>query len=116
MEAHALVKVVDVVSGSLSAAQLAKDHHPDLILIDSSIPVDEAVVLIRNLKTENPETRSIVITDTTQQRRKIIQSGADHTISAFNYEARIDEILNQLVGTYPEEPENTLKRNLRLSD
>jgi len=107
IEAYPFVKVVDIVSGSLSAAQLAKKHHHDLMLIDSSIPVDDAITLVQNLKRENPETRSIVITDTTQQRRRITQSGADYTLSSYNYEYKISAILDQLNGTPKDVPENS---------
>ena len=118
IEAHSFVKVVDVVSGSLSAAQLAKEHSPDLMVIDSSIPFDDLIALVQNVKRENPGTRSIVITDTTQQRRRIIRSGADYTISSFNYEAQIGEILNQVQGMFPDgtgSSETTSKTDARAS-
>ena len=101
IEAHSYVKVVEVASGSLSAVQLAKENSPDLMVIDSSIPFDDLIALVQNVKRENPGTRSIVVTDTTQQRRRIIQSGADYTISSFNFESQIGEILNQLGAIHP---------------
>jgi len=102
IEAHASVKVTGVVSGSLSAMQHASQYQPDLVLVDSSIPFDDAVVLIRKLKTENPKTLSIAITDTTQQRRKLIQVGADYTLSSYNFETQIGEVLNQVKETLPQ--------------
>lgn len=99
---HHSVNVVGIAQGSLSAVQLANEHHPDLMLIDSSIPFDDVIALVRNVKVENPETRSIVITDTTQQRRKITQAGADYTLSSYNFETQIGEILNQVRGTLAE--------------
>lgn len=98
IESYPFVEVVGAVSGSLSAAQFASQHTPELVLIDSSIPFDEAVVLIRKLKTENPNTMTIAITDTTQQRRKMSQSGADYTVTSGHYESQIREILDQLVS------------------
>lgn len=95
IEAYPFVKVVDVASGSLSAAQLANQHYPDLMLIDSSIPFDDALALIQIIKREIPETRSIVITDTTQQRRRITRAGADYTLSSFDFDSQLGEILNQ---------------------
>lgn len=102
IEAHASVKVTGVVSGSLSAMQHASQYQPDLVLVDSSIPFDDAVVLIRKLKTENPKTLSIAITDTTQQRRKLIQVGADYTLSSYNFETQIGDVLNQVKETLPQ--------------
>jgi DNA-binding NarL/FixJ family response regulator len=100
LEVHHSVKVVGIAQGSLSAVQLAREHHPDLLLIDSSIPVDDAVALVQNIKRENPKTQSIVITDTTQQRRQVIQAGADFTLSSFDFDPQIREILNHLAGTH----------------
>lgn len=119
MEAYSFVQIVGVASGSLSAAQFAKEHAPDLMVIDSSIPFDDLIALVQNVKGENPGTRSIVITDTTQQRRRVIQSGADYTISSFNYEAQIGEILNQLEGLLPGgtgSSEATINTDPRLSN
>ena len=100
LEVHHSVKVVGIAQGSLSAVQMAKDHHPDLLLIDSAIPFDDAVALVQNIKRENAKTRSIVITDTTQQRRRVIQAGADYALSSFEFDSQIRKILNQLEGTH----------------
>ena len=99
IEAYSFVKVVEVASGSLTASQFVTQHHPDLVLIDSSVPFDDAVVLVRNLKQQNPKTKCIAITDTTQQRRRMTQSGADYTLSSYDYESQIGEILHQMNGT-----------------
>ncbi len=107
IEAYPFVKFVDVVSGSLSAVQLVKQDKPDLVLIDSSIPFDDTVALVQNMKLEHPETRSIVITDTTQQRRRISQVGADYTVSSYNFESQIGEIFNQVKRTLSQVTENS---------
>lgn len=96
LEVQHSVKVVGIAQGSLSALQMAKEHHPDLLLIDSSIPFDDAVALVQNIKLEDSKTRSIVITDTTQQRRRAIQAGADYTLSSFDFDSQIREVLKQL--------------------
>ena len=119
LEAYPFVKVVDVVTGSLSASQLAKENSPSLIVIDSSIPIDDAITLVQIVKRENTNTNSVVITDTTQQRRKVIRAGADYTISSFNYESQIGEILNQLKETGLDEmagSETNIKADPSLSD
>ena len=106
IESYSFVKVVNVASGSLSASQLANEHHPDLIVIDSAVPFDDMLVLIQTVKDENHGTKSLVITDTTQQKRKAIQAGADFTISAYDIESRIGELLNQIRNSLPPEKEN----------
>ncbi|MFN2233435.1 MAG: hypothetical protein ACK2U1_04345 [Anaerolineales bacterium] len=96
LEAHSFVKAVNVASGSLSASQLAIEHRPDLIVIDSSVPFDDMLVLIRKVKAENQGMKSLVITDTTQQKRRVVQAGADYTVSAYDFESHIGELLNQV--------------------
>lgn len=107
IEAYPFVKVVDVASGSLSAAQLANQHRPNLMLIDSSIPFDDGLALIQIIKRELPETQSIVITDTTQQRRRITRAGADYALSSFDFDSQLNEILNQLIETLSDVAENS---------
>jgi DNA-binding NarL/FixJ family response regulator len=107
IESYSFVKVVNVATGSLSASQLVNEHYPDLIVIDSSVPFDDLLVLIRKVQDENHGTKSLIITDTTQQKRKAIQAGADFTISAYDIESHIGELLDQIRITFPPEKENT---------
>ena len=105
LEKQHSVNVVGIAQGSLSALQMAREHHPDLLLIDSAIPSNDAIALIQTMKQEKPKTRSIVITDTTQQRRRFIRAGADYTLLSFNFDSQISEILNQLQGILIDEAE-----------
>ena len=105
LQAYSFVIVDDVVSGSLSALQVAKENPPDLLIIDSSISFDDAIALVKNVSAENPATQSLVITDTTQQRRRIVKSGANYTATSYNFESQIDAILHQLKETMLDEIE-----------
>jgi len=101
LEAYSFIKVIDTVGGALSASRLVTRHEPDMVLIDSSIPGDDAAALIQTLKSENRETLSIVISDTAQQRRKMSRSGADYTVSSGSYEPQLREIFD-LLREHPE--------------
>jgi DNA-binding NarL/FixJ family response regulator len=105
-EYYSFVEVVNVVTGSLSASQLANEHRPDLIVIDSSVPFDDMLVLIQKVKNENHGIKTLVITDTTQQKRKVLQAGADFNVSAYDFESHIGELLNQIRHSLPVEKEN----------
>ena len=107
IETYSFVKAVEVVSGSLAASDLANQQKPEVMLIDSSVPFDDATALVQNLKQQNLKTKSIVITDTTQQRRRIIQAGADYALLSFNYESKIGEILSQIRTTLPNAPDSS---------
>ena len=105
IEASSFVELVNVATGSLSASQLAIEQRPDLIVIDSSVPFDDMLALIRKVKAENHGMKSLVITDTTQQKRRVIQAGADYTVSAYDFESRIGELLNQVRNGLPHKKE-----------
>jgi DNA-binding NarL/FixJ family response regulator len=105
-EYYSFVEVVNVATGSLSASQLANEHRPDLIVIDSAVPFDDMLALIQTVIDENHGTKSLVITDTTQQKRKAIQAGADFTVSAYDFESRIGELLKQIRSSLVPEKEN----------
>lgn len=93
---HSSVEVVGIVHGGISAIQLAKEHTPDLLLIDASIPIDEVVAIIENVRLENAKMQCIVLADTHLQRRRAAQAGANYTLSSFNYSSKIREILADL--------------------
>lgn len=119
IESFSYVNVVDVVSGTLTASQRARQLSPHVIIIDSTIPFDDAMALVENLEQENPETKTIVITDTTQQRRRILRTGADYTLASFDYESRIGEILSQLRDLLLDTPhgtESTVNADSRLAE
>ena len=105
IESSSFVEVVNVATGSLSASQFAIEQRPDLIVIDSSVPFDDMLALIRKVKAENHGMKSLVITDTTQQKRRVIQAGADFTVSAYDFESRIGELLIQVRNSLPPQKE-----------
>jgi DNA-binding NarL/FixJ family response regulator len=107
LEAHPSVERVEVVHGSLSAMQLAEDNHPDLILIDSGIPIDETVALLNNIKSSNSDTRSVVLTDTSRQGRRITLAGADFTLPSYSFTSRIGDILDTLQVEHPDAVDRT---------
>ena len=94
LEVHPAVGSVAVANGSLSAMQLAEEYNPDMVLIDSSIPTEEALAFIKNIKRFNQQTKCIVLTDTTRQGRRITLAGADHTLPSYNFTSKIGDILN----------------------
>ena len=96
IETYPFVQVVQVASGGLSAAELAREAAPDLMIIDSSIPFDDATALVRHVKLQNPAIRLMVLTDTSQQRHKIALTGADYALTSYSYETQIGPILGRL--------------------
>ena len=102
VEEHPSVDRVEVVHGSLSAMQMAEENQPDLVLIDSGIPTEETVALLKNIKLANSTTRSIVLTDTSRQGRRITLAGADYTLLSYKFTSKIGDILDDLHAKNPD--------------
>ena len=119
LAAYSFVDKIDVVSGSITALNLANQIQPDVMLIGSSITFDEASVLVLNLKKQSPRTQLVVITDTTQKQRRISQAGADFALLSFNFESQISEIIHQVMvrlSDGQDHPETTFKMDPGTSD
>jgi chemotaxis response regulator CheB len=93
---HPSVEVVGIVHGGISAIKMAKEHAPDLLLIDASIPIQEATALIENIRLGNTGTQCLVLADTHRQRRMAARAGAQYTLSSFNYSTEIGQIFADL--------------------
>ena len=89
---YPFVEVVAVANGSLTTIQMVKQHQPDMLLIDSSIPAEETNAIINNLKHEIPSVLIVVIADTHQLKRGFIDAGADYVVSTYEFESKIQEI------------------------
>ena len=96
IESHPFVEVDHVASGGLSAVQIIKKQPLNLVVIDSSIPVDDSKVLIQRLREENPKIKIIILTDTAYQQKIMLRNGVDYAVSTCNYEAEIAEILENM--------------------
>lgn len=116
VESHCSVDVVAVAHGSLMTVQLAREHQPDVLLIDSSIPADEAIVLVQNLKPKHPETALVVITNSSHQRHLFAQAGADYVLPAYSFETRIHDILNELSKACLQSQDSTEDSTEKVSD
>jgi len=106
IEEHPFVERVEVVHGSLSAMQMAEENQPDLVVIDSGIPIDETVALLKNIKLANSTTRSIVLTDTSRQGHRINLAGADYTLPSYMFTSKIGDILEDLHAKNPDAVDN----------
>jgi len=87
------VEVIGCVGGGLSASVLIREQQPDVVLIDSNLPEDEMLALVRKIKDETPEIRCVVLTDTRHRERQVQIAGADVVLSQGRV---VDEIIKAL--------------------
>ena len=85
------VEVVAIAANGLQAVQLAKEHHPDIVLLDINMPEMDGLTAFRNIIQTHPDTGCIIISaekDTTTLRTAISLGVQEYLIKPFT----IDEL------------------------
>jgi len=93
------VKVVDTAADMDLALMMMREIRPSLILLDAGL-AEGVFDLIRNIKLENPLTKSIVLVDRAEQQRLAVEAGASGVLlKGFSF-AQLKEMMAKL---YPEQ-------------
>ncbi|MGW8319764.1 MAG: response regulator [Candidatus Promineifilaceae bacterium] len=95
LEAMPGMEVVGIAGGGLSAVALVQETQPDVIVIDGRLAEDEVLAFVKDVKRLHPQIRLVVLTNTTRQHRRILNSGADAVLSRWS-SAR--ELTNVVTG------------------
>jgi YesN/AraC family two-component response regulator len=85
------VEVVAIAANGLQAVQLAKEHHPDIVLLDINMPEMDGLTAFRNIAQTHPDIGCIIISaekDTTTLRTAISLGVQEYLIKPFT----IDEL------------------------
>jgi YesN/AraC family two-component response regulator len=85
------VEVVAIASNGLQAVQLAKEHHPDIVLLDINMPELDGLSAFRKIAQIHPDTGCIIISaekDTTTLRTAMSIGVQEYLIKPFT----IDEL------------------------
>lgn len=98
------VEVVAIASNGLQAVDLAKEHHPDILLLDINMPELDGLSAYRRISQIHPDTGCIVISaekDTTTLRTAMSIGVQEYLIKPFTVDeletaiARVDERVQQ---------------------
>ena len=85
------VEVVAIAANGVQAVQLAKEHHPDIVLLDINMPEMDGLTAFRNIIQIHPDTGCIILSaekDTTTLRTAISLGVQEYLIKPFT----IDEL------------------------
>ena len=89
------------VDDASSALRIVKEHHPALVLISVDLSGDEVWDLLRQIKAERPQTRSILLVNDVHQQRLAQAAGADGVLlegsPASKLSATIKSLLPQVM-------------------
>jgi len=81
-ESHGHVVVAEAANGE-EAIIAAREHSPDIVLMDLSMPVLDGVSATRRIRTEMPEVKVVVLTmhDDVEKTRQALDAGAGGYLS-----------------------------------
>ncbi|MCJ7662088.1 MAG: response regulator [Anaerolineales bacterium] len=68
------ISAVMVAEEASLALRMVRDHHPALLLLDVNLP--ESQTLLKQLKTDWPKTRCILLVDSVEQKEGVIDADA----------------------------------------
>ena len=108
------VEVVAIAANGLQAVQLAKEHHPDIVLLDINMPEMDGLTAFRNIIQIHPDTGCIIISaekDTMTLRTAISLGVQEYLIKPFT----IDE-LEVAIARVNDKVEETRKKLAQVSD
>ncbi len=59
------------------AETILREHHPDLVIIDSALPGNHTMQLVRTIQEERPRARCSILVDNVVQQASALRAGAD---------------------------------------
>ena len=108
------VEVVAIAANGLQAVQLAKEHHPDIVLLDINMPEMDGLTAFRNIAEIHPDTGCIIISaekDSTTLRTAISLGVQEYLIKPFT----IDE-LEGAIGRVDQKVQGNRKKLAQMDD
>lgn len=70
------VRVLEV-EDTASAIDALQSNHPDIVVIDSALPGNHSMELIRAIQNQRPRIRSAILVDNVWQQAAAMRAGAD---------------------------------------
>ena len=108
------VEVVAIAANGIQAVQLAKEHHPDIVLLDINMPEMDGLTAFRNISQIHPDTGCIIISaekDSTTLRTAISLGVQEYLIKPFT----IDE-LESAIGRVDQKVQGNRKKLAQMDD
>lgn len=90
------VRLVGIAEGGLSALKAAKDLHPEVVVIDSNLPVEETAALVREIRAIDARPSTVVLVENSSQFARAWQAGPDIVMRGYELELRLDALLQEL--------------------
>jgi len=93
------IDIVGQVDDGSRALEIIREHHPDLVLLDTNLPNGEEWQVLGQIKTLWPEIRCIVLADDVSQQQRARILGADVVLLKGFPPAKLAETIEAIVAT-----------------
>ena len=93
------VDIIGQVDDGSQALEMVREHHPDLVLLDTNLPNDEEWQVLEQIKALWPDIQCIVLADDVHQQREAATLGADIVLLKGFSPAKLAEIIETIVAT-----------------
>jgi YesN/AraC family two-component response regulator len=107
------VEVVAIASNGLQAVEMAKEHHPDIVLLDINMPEMDGLTAFKNIAQIYPDTGCIIISaenDSTTLRTAMSIGVHEYLIKPFIIE-ELETALERVNSRLKETREKTVQSN-----
>ena len=93
------ISTVLIAEDAGSGVRMLQAHHPGLLLLDMDLHEDDALTIIKQLKTQSTPIQFVALVDSVQQGQKVESLGADGVLlkgfSATSLMSTIEEVCEQ---------------------
>ena len=96
LASYASITITGRASGALTALNLVRQQPPHLLVIDSTLPEEEAIALVREVKRAWPGVACLVLSSTHRQRQQWLAAGADETLPRYGSTEEMEQALRRL--------------------
>lgn len=96
------IEVMGVASGGLSAIEMLRVRQPKVLLVDTNIPLTEAIILIEMVKERYPTVKCVALVEISQDQQLLLNAGADNVLPAYQAPEQLLGILHSEKNRFTE--------------
>ncbi len=96
LASYATTTITGRASGALTALNLVRQQPPHLLVIDNTLPEDEAIALVRQVKQECPAVACLVFSSAYRPQPQWHDAGADELLPRYSSGEELDQALRRL--------------------
>lgn len=99
-------KIVCEAANGEEAVQYYREHRPDLVLMDITMPVEDGIAAAKEIRAEFPEARIVMVTSMSDDKHvmRALSAGAAHYILKPYKREKVLDVLQSVLADVKREP------------